>query len=179
MITTLTPELAALSGGLLVARIVLGTAMAAHGAQKLFGWFGGYGLAGTGGFFEGIGFKPGKLFAAVAGLGEVGSGILLALGLFGPLGPAIMISVMLVAMLTVHRHTGFFGTNGFELPLLYTTGALALALTGPGSFSLDALLGFGWLSTPALALTTIVVASFGALGTLTVRRTPKPVPANS
>ena len=180
MITTFTPEFAALSGGLLVARIVLGTAMAAHGAQKLFGWFGGYGLAGTGGFFESIGFKPGKLFAAAAGLGELASGILLALGLFGPLGPAIMVSVMIVAMLTVHRKTGFFATtNGIELPLLYTTGAIALALTGPGTFSLDALFGLGWLSTPALALTSIVVGAFGALGTLAIRRTPKTMPASS
>lgn len=179
MITTLTPELAAISGGLLVARIVLGTAMAAHGAQKLFGWFGGHGLAGTGGFFESIGFKPGKLFAAAAGLGELGSGVLLALGLLGPIGPALMISVMIVAMLTVHRNAGFFAmSNGIELPLLYAAGAVALALTGPGSFSLDALLGLGWLSSPALAITVIAVAAFGALGTLAIRRAPKPVAAN-
>ena len=172
MITTVTSDLAALSGGLLIGRIVLGTAMAAHGAQKLFGWFGGHGLAGTGGFFESIGFKPGKLFALAAGLGELASGILLALGLFGPVGPAIMVSVMIVAMLTVHRHAGFFAmTNGVELPLLYTAGAVTLALTGPGRFSADALLGLGWLSTPGIAITMIIVGAFGALGTLAVRRT--------
>ena len=178
MITTFTSDVAALSGGLLIGRVVLGTAMAAHGAQKLFGWFGGHGLAGTGGFFESIGFKPGKLFALAAGLGELGSGLLLALGLFGPLGPAIMVSVMIVAMLTVHRNAGFFAmTNGIELPFLYTTGAVALALTGPGAFSLDALLGLGWLSTPAIAVTAIVVASFAALGTLAARRAPTVVTA--
>ena len=179
IVTTLSPDFAALGGGLLIARLVLGTAMAAHGAQKLFGWFGGHGLAGTGGFFESIGFKPGKLFAAAAGLGELASGTLVALGLFGPVGPAIMVSVMIVAMLTVHRNAGFFAmTNGVELPLLYTAGAVALALTGPGRFSLDALLGLGWLSTPAIAITMIVVGAFGALGTLAIRRVPKAVPAN-
>jgi putative oxidoreductase len=82
-------------------------------------------------------------------------------------------------MLTVHRNAGFFAmTNGVELPLLYTAGAVALALTGPGRFSLDALLGLGWLSTPAIALTMLVVGAFGALGTLAVRRMPKVVPAN-
>ena len=179
MITTLSPDFAALGGGLLVARLVLGTAMAAHGAQKLFGWFGGHGLAGTGGFFESIGFKPGQLFAAAAGLGELASGILMALGLLGPVGPAIMVSVMIVAMLTVHRNSGFFAMkNGVELPLLYAAGAVALALTGPGRYSLDALLGLGWLSTPAIALTMIVVGAFGALGTLAIRRVPKVAPAN-
>ena len=65
---------------LLIVRLVVGLGFAAHGAQKLFGWFGGYGLAGTGGFFETVGFKPGKLFAGAAGVGEVLGGLLLALG---------------------------------------------------------------------------------------------------
>lgn len=179
MITNFTSDVAAISGGLLIGRLVLGTAMAAHGAQKVFGWFGGHGLAGTGGFFESIGFKPGKLFALAAGLGELTSGLLLALGLFGPVGSAIMVSVMIVAMLTVHRNAGFFAmTNGIELPLLYTAGAVALALTGPGRFSLDALLGLGWLSTPAIAITMIIVGAFGALGTLAIRRAPTAVAAS-
>src|SRR5580704_3862542 len=72
-------ELDGINSGLLVARIVLGLLIAGHGAQKLFGWFGGYGLAGTGGFFEGIGFRPGQVFAFFAGLGEAGGGLLMAL----------------------------------------------------------------------------------------------------
>src|SRR5260370_7067204 len=83
--------------GYLIARFVLGVLMAGHGAQKLFGWFGGYGLAGTGGFFENLGFRPGRLFAAAASVGGGVSGVLIALGLFGPLGPAILLSGMIVA----------------------------------------------------------------------------------
>src|SRR5262245_5126738 len=97
MSNTLPFEAAAVSIGLLALRIVVGLAMAAHGSQKLFGWFGGHGIAGTGGFFEMIGFKPGKLFAAVAGTTELLSGLLIAVGFLGPIGPALMLSVMIVA----------------------------------------------------------------------------------
>src|SRR5438477_11199746 len=125
-----------MDAGLLVARTVFGLVMAAHGSQKLFGWFGGYGLAGTGGFFENIGFKPGRLFAAAASVGEVVSGVLIALGLFGPIGPAILLSVMIVAAVSVHWKNGVFG-NGIELPLLYATAAVMFAPTGFGRYSLD------------------------------------------
>src|SRR2546428_9396740 len=87
--------------GLLLARLVIGLVMAAHGAQKLFGWFGGYGIAGTGNFFESIGFRPGRLFAALAGLCAFGGGLLLALGLLRPIGPALILSVMILAALSV------------------------------------------------------------------------------
>src|SRR5258706_15566960 len=102
--------------GLLIARLVLGLAISAHGAQKLFGWFGGYGLNGTGGFLESIGFRPGRLFALAAGLAEFGGGVLTALGFLGPLGPALIILVMMVvALLTVKFPHGFFSpSNGNE-----------------------------------------------------------------
>src|SRR5262245_37076915 len=126
--------------GLLLARLVFGLVMAAHGAQKLFGWFGGYGLAGTGGFFASLGFRPGRLFAAADGLSEFSGGLLIALGLLGPVGPALVLSVMIVAAVTVHVKNGLFAqNNGIEVPLLYATAAVALALTGPGAFSIDAL----------------------------------------
>src|SRR5437870_13094931 len=96
-------DLGMMSIGLLIARVVIGLIMAAHGTQKLFGWFGGYGLSKTGEFFVGLGFRPGKTFAAAASLAEVTSGLLVALGFLGPIGPALMISVMIVAMMTVHR----------------------------------------------------------------------------
>ena len=83
--------------GLLLIRVVLGLIFAAHGAQKLFGWFGGYGLAGTGGFMESLGFRPGKTFAAEAALGEFVGGLLFALGFLGAVGPALMLSGMIVA----------------------------------------------------------------------------------
>ena len=92
--------------GLLLARMVIGLLFAAHGAQKLFGWFGGYGLAGTGGFFESLGFRPGRFFAAAAGFSEFTGGLLLAIGLLGPLGPAMIIAVMVVAIATVHWQHG-------------------------------------------------------------------------
>src|SRR4051812_5688186 len=97
--------------GILVGRLIVGLAMAAHGAQKLFGWFGGYGIAGTGGFFEGLGFRPGRFFATAAGLGEFVGGLLTAFGLFGPVGPALIILVVTVAAAAVHWDKGFFAMN--------------------------------------------------------------------
>src|SRR6476661_360838 len=124
--------------GLLVVRVVFGLTYAAHGAQKLFGWFGGYGIAGTGGFLETLGFRPGRLFAFAAGFSELAGGLLIALGLFGPVGPALVVATMIVAAVTVHVAHGYFATkNGFEMTALYTAAAVALALTGPGLFSVD------------------------------------------
>ena len=157
--------------GLLVARIVLGLLMTAHGSQKLFGWFGGHGLAATGGMFEHLGFRPGKMFATVAAATEFVSGILVVLGLLGPIGPALMISVMIVAAASVHLRNGLFATsNGIEVPLLYATGAAALALTGPGAYSLDAALGLGTLSSPVVAGIALAVGILGGVGNLMVRR---------
>src|SRR6266850_5332092 len=120
-----------LSIGLLVARVVIGLVMAAHGAQKLFGWFGGYGLTKTGEFFVGLGFRPGRTFAALASVTEITSGLLVAIGFLGPIGPALMISVMIVAAITVHWEHGLFAANnGIEVPLLYATAALVFALAG-------------------------------------------------
>jgi putative oxidoreductase len=165
----------ALSAGLLVGRLVVGLGMAAHGAQKLFGWFGGHGLPGTAGFFESIGYRPGRLFGTLAAVGEFASGLLIALGLFGPVGPALMLAVMIVAMMQ-HRRNGFFATdNGVELPLLYAAAAVALAFTGPGAYSLDAGIGLADWSRPAVESIAVLVGVLGALGTLLVRR-PAPAP---
>jgi putative oxidoreductase len=156
---------------LLIVRLVIGLGMAAHGAQKLFGWFGGYGLAGTGGFFEGLGFKPGKLFAAAAGLGEVGSGLLIALCIGGALGPAILVMVMLVAIATVHISKGFFVTNGgWELNAAYISVALVLAFTGFGAYSLDRVLGLSVLTDPRQAWIALAAAVVLALLNVLARR---------
>jgi putative oxidoreductase len=164
-------ELPALSTGLLISRLVLGTLMAAHGSQKLFGWFGGYGLAGTGGFFEQIGFRPGRTFAAAASLGELTAGILILLGFLGPIGPALMISIMIVAAVSVHWGHGVFATtNGIEVPLLYATGGLTLALTGPGAYSLDAALGLDRLWTPGIEWAAIGAGVLAAVVNLAARR---------
>jgi len=159
--------------GLLIGRLVLGLIMAAHGTQKLFGWFGGYGLKTTGEFFVQLGFAPGRLFAFVASAGELASGLLLALGFLGPVGPALMISVMIVAAVTVHWEHGLFAaSNGIELPLLYAAGALGIALAGPGIYSLDALLGLTSLWTPKLVAATLAIGIVGGFANLLVRRKP-------
>src|SRR6202790_2537196 len=125
---------------LLIVRLVVGLGFAAHGAQKLFGWFGGYGLAGTGGFFETVGVKPGKLFAGAAGAGATRRVPLLALGLGGPIGSMLIISVMVVAILAVHIGNGFFAPKGVEMALLYLALGFTFAFVGFGEYSLDAVL---------------------------------------
>jgi len=159
------------SSGLLVARLVFGLLIVAHGTQKLVGWFGGYGLTGTAGFFEALGFRPGRPFAAAASLAEITGGLLLALGFLGPVGPALIISVMIVAAISVHWKNGLFATaNGIEVTLLYAAGAVALALTGPGLFSLDALLGLESLWTPGIVWAAIAIGVVGGVVNLGLRR---------
>ena len=162
---------ATLGVGLLVVRLVIGLLMAAHGSQKLFGWFGGHGIAGTGMFLESIGFRPGHLFARVAATTEVVSGLLVALGFLGPVGPALMLSVMIVAAVTVHSKNGLLSTsNGIEVPLFYGAVAVGLALIGFGSYSLDALLGLQSLYTPTWAFVALAIGAIGGIGNLLVRR---------
>jgi putative oxidoreductase len=159
--------------GILVARLIIGLLMAAHGSQKAFAWFGGHGLTRVSGFFEGLGFRPGRPFAAAAAYGELVSGLLVAFGFLGPVGPALMLSVMIVAAISAHWKNGLFATSsGIEVPLLYATVATALALTGPGRISLDTLLGLDSFWTPALSWAAIAVAVVGAIGNLAMRRTP-------
>jgi putative oxidoreductase len=168
-------DVASISTGLLIGRLVVGLGLAAHGAQKLFGWFGGHGLDGTGGYLESLGFRPGRLFATLAGFGEFAGGVLVTLGLLGPAGPAMVFAVMLVAMMQQWRN-GFFAMNdGIELPLLYATASLALAFTGPGLFSLDAVLGLGELSDARLQVLAIAIGAAAAVSTLALRR---PAPAS-
>ena len=163
--------------GLLVARLVLGSAMAAHGAQKLFGWWGGYGLQGTGGYLEAQGYRPGRAFALLLALAEIASGALTALGLLGPAGPALMIQLMLVAAVVGHGKNGFFAaTGGVELPVLYAIGALALLSAGPGALSLDHVLGLQALSSPSTGAIALALAIASGVGTLAIRR-PAPKPA--
>src|SRR4051794_10175758 len=123
---------------LLVLRLVVGLLFVGHGAQKLFGVFGGHGLKGTAGFFENIGLRPGSRHALGAGLAEFGGGALLALGLVTPLAAALITAVMLAAVLTVHAANGLWSTNnGFEYNLVLAAAAFALAGAGAGDWSLD------------------------------------------
>lgn len=166
-------DLQTLSLGLLLVRVVIGVIMAAHGAQKLLGWFGGYGLRGTGQFFEQIGFQPGPAFAAAASISEILSGLLVALGFLGPIGPALMISVMIVAAMTVHWEHGLFASNnGIELPLLYGITAFGLALTGFGQYSLDNLLGIAGHLPLTDTWIALAIGMIGGFGNLALRRRP-------
>jgi len=128
--------------GLLVIRLVFGLTFAAHGTQKLFGWFGGYGIAGTGGFFESIGIKPGKPMAVLAGLGEFAGGLLFALGLFVPAAAVLIVGTMVVAIATVTGKNGYWATgDGYEYSVAIIAVAVGVALTGPGAYALGKLLG--------------------------------------
>jgi putative oxidoreductase len=123
-------------------RLTVGLTLAAHGTQKLFGWFGGPGLSTTGQFFTVLGFPPGRRHALTAALGEIVSGLLLAVGFATPAAVAVVVSVMLVATVTVHLSKGFFVQNvGYEYAFVLAAAALTLAFTGPGSLSIDALVG--------------------------------------
>jgi putative oxidoreductase len=127
-----------LSLGLLIIRLVVGLALVGHGAQKLFGWFGGYGLKGTGGWMESIGIKPGYTMALLAGLAEFFGGLLFASGLFTIVGAILIAATMLVAIYKVHIQNGFWVTaNGYEFNLVLIAVVVGVALTGAGTYSLD------------------------------------------
>jgi putative oxidoreductase len=121
-------------------RIALGVIFLAHGGQKLFGWLGGRGLAGTAGFLAGkLGLSPAMLWAGLVGVGEFGGALLLLLGLFNRLGALAISIIMLVAIFGVHWGA-FFMPTGIEFPFALFCSALALLIAGGGRFSLD-----GWL----------------------------------
>ncbi|MGC0341265.1 DoxX family protein [Streptomyces sp. SLBN-8D4] len=146
--------------GLLLLRLGTGGVLAAHGAQKLFGWFGGGGLEGTGQFMESVGYAPGKASATAAGLAEAGGGTLLALGLATPAAGAAAAGAMAGAS-AVHAPNGFFNAGGgYEYAATLGLTAAGLAVTGPGRLSLDHALGHtvnrGWMVPLALGATALV-----------------------
>lgn len=122
----------------LALRVPVGIILAAHGAQKLFGWFGGYGLEGTGQWMASIGLEPGYLMALAAGSAEFFGGLALVLGLLTRPAAALSAITMLVAIFSVHFEHGFFLTNnGYEYALALFAATVALILQGAGRFSLD------------------------------------------
>lgn len=125
--------------GLLLIRLVIGVLFIGHGAQKLFGWFGGYGLKGTGGWMESLGLKPGVTMALLAGLAELVGGLFFAAGFLTPLAALLIAATMIMAIVKVHGANGLWSTaNGYEYNLTLLVVAIGVALTGPGAYAIDA-----------------------------------------
>ena len=152
----------------LVFRAALGLLLAGHGAQKLFGWFGGHGLQGTSGFMESLGLRPGQPWAVLAGLSEFGGGMLTILGFLNPLGPLGVIGSMAMATTKVHWGVPIWVTEGgAELPVTNMAAATALMLNGPGKYSLDRALGTrlpAWLAPLGLVIILLAVVYAGVEG---------------
>ena len=125
----------------LALRIPVGIIFAAHGAQKLFGWFGGYGLEGTAGWMDSIGLSPGMLMALLAGAAEFFGGLALIVGLLTRPAAAALAVAMLVAIFAVHFQNGLFmANNGYEFGLALLAASVSLLFSGAGKFSIDNLL---------------------------------------
>ncbi|WP_327575938.1 DoxX family protein [Streptomyces sp. NBC_00145] len=149
---TVTAKSSASDWGLLLIRLTFGLLMAGHGAQKLFGIFGGKGLTETGKGFAALGFHPGKLFALICGLSEFLGGLGLALGLLTPLAAAAIIGVMINAMATVTGAHGLWETDGgVEYNVCIAVVALAVAAIGPGRLAVDRFFRWGTAGWPEAA----------------------------
>ena len=156
--------------GLLIVRVVVGLLFAGHGAQKLFGWFGGHGREGTGQFFESLGLRPGRAHALAAGSFEFFGGILIALGLVTPFAAAALTAVMGAAIWTAHRANGLWSTDGgYEYNLVLAAVLFAMSGAGAGAWSLEHALslhvsGTGW------ALAELAAGILGAVGAVVTGR---------
>jgi len=163
--------------GLLILRLVIGLTLAGHGAQKIFGWWGGTGMTGWTGAMTRMRIRPALAWAWMSALAELVGGLLVALGLLSPLGSFAILGSMLVAMLLVHWPKGFWNSKGgYEFNLAIIAAVVALALTGPGAYSLDSLLGLH-LPEPVTFIVLLVatVAGVGvALGTRAPAAETKP-----
>ena len=126
--------------GLLIIRVVVGALFVIHGTQKLFGWFGGYGLTGTAGFMGQLRYRRPQIAALAAGVFETGAGVFLALGFLTPLAAAAVVGVMVNAIVSATFKRGLVG--GYELDVVYASVAAALGFTGAGRYSVDNALGW-------------------------------------
>lgn len=155
---------------LLVLRLVVGLLFVGHGAQKLFGVFGGAGIDGTAATFDKIGLRPAQVHATAAGCAELGGGLLLALGLLTPLAAATITAVMVTAVVTVHARNGVWNTEkGFEYNLVLIAAVFAIVGAGPGAWSLDNALGLD-LGGTGWALAALAAGLIGSIGTVLIGR---------
>lgn len=154
----------AMNLALFALRLIVGLLFVGHGAQKLFGSFGGAGIEGTTATFEKVGLRPARVHAIAAGCAELGGGLLLVLGLLSPLAAAALIAVMTTAVITVHASNGLWNTErGFEYNLVLVAVAFTVAAADSGAWSLDHALGLD-LSGAGWALAALAVGLLGALG---------------
>lgn len=159
--------------GLLLLRVVVGLLFVGHGTQKLFGWFGGNGIEGTGGFYDQLGYPRPRKMAVTAGVAEAGAGLLLTLGLLTPLAAAAIIGLMINAIYTVHADNGLWNTQGgYEYNLVLIAAAAALAFAGPGALALDG--AFGWDLSGAVMGTVAVALGIVAAATVLAIRSAAP-----
>ena len=157
------------------ARLALGGSIAAHGAQKLFGAFGGPGPEKAAQMMHSLGLRPGDRYATMASASEMASGTLITLGALGPVGPAMLAAIMLVAIETVHRPKGYWASGGgYEMNVMYLAVALLLANHGYGSLSVDELLGLTKKMRASYAWLAFGAAAAGAIGMLAQRVTEQP-----
>ncbi len=167
---------------LLIIRAVAGLTLAAHGSQKLFGWFGGPGFAKMEQGFGAMGFKPAQLWVSLVVLGELGGGLSLAFGFLTPLGAAGALGAMAMAARS-HWKNGFFATKGgFEYPLALLAMSLAVGIAGPGAYSLDVLFKihlpqvqvFGVLAVAALLVDVVGILITRAVTAAATASRPHP-----
>jgi putative oxidoreductase len=159
-----------MDAGLLILRAVVGVVLVGHGAQKLFGWFGGAGPRKTGAFFALLGYRPGVLFAIIAGLSEIAGGALLASGFLTPFAGAVVIGVMLNAASALRGRGPWAANGGWEYTVVLAAVGACLSLTGPGTVSVDHVVGFEWSIAWRVAGVALGVGAAGAA--LLLRRPP-------
>ena len=161
----------ALGVGLLILRVIGGLTLAAHGAQKLFGWFEGPGLTKLSQGFEKQGFKPAWFWVCLVILGELGGGLSVALGFLTPLGAAGMFAAMFMAIFKSHWKNGFWNSKrGLEFPLQLLAIGVAIGLMGPGSYSLDALFGIALPDTLLFCVLAIIGLLIDIIGLIISRQ---------
>ena len=163
--------------GLLILRVFLGGFLMAHGAQKLSGWFGGHGIKGTAQIMgQHFRLRPAGIWSWLAALSEFGGGLLVVLGLLGPLGSLGIIAAMLMAIILAHREHFFAQNRGMEYPLFLLVVAVAVAISGPGAYSLDNWLGLA-LPAPVTFIVGLVLVVAG-VGLALATREPLPQTAS-